>query len=311
MKDLLKQIHIIVDTLRTATSAQIEQLIDRENEQILQIDKFNEIDKKITDLESNISGYNSPFYILESIYFSSQNFQKRFIRHLEINTTSMMLNWVQIERVINDINDAAGEKAARTLKELGCNAIYIRADVSKNTDVKRMFEFIAERFGKLDILVNNAGISLIKPLTELDESEWDKVINVNLKSVFLCSKHAIPLMRNGGVIINISSVLGLVGSRGESAYCASKGGVIAMTKSFAQEAATSGIRYNSITPGFISTEMTDALSDDIKDNFTSKIPMKRFGNANEVAEAVAFLLSDHASYITGETLKVNGGMNMA
>ena len=114
-----------------------------------------------------------------------------------------------------------------------------------------------------------------------------------------------------GSVVNIASIVGETGNAGQANYSASKGGVIAMTKSFAQESATSGIRYNSITPGFIATEMTDKLSDEIKENFTSKIPMKRFGNPSEVAEATAFLLSDYSSYITGETLKVNGGMNMA
>ena len=214
--------------------------------------------------------------------------------------------------VINDINDAAGEKAARTLKELGCNAIYIRADVSKNTDVKHMFEFIAERFGKLDILVNNAGISLIKPLTELDESEWDKVINVNLKSVFLCSKHAIPLMRNGGVIINISSVLGLVGSRGESAYCASKGGVIALTKALALELADKGIRVVAVCPGSVKTEMLKKVieskgKDTVLEFIKSNIPLKRPAEPEEIANVVLFLASDAASYVTGSVIVVDGG----
>jgi 3-oxoacyl-[acyl-carrier protein] reductase len=111
--------------------------------------------------------------------------------------------------------------------------------------------------------------------------------------------------------VNIASIVGETGNAGQTNYAASKGGVIAMTKSFALEAATSGIRYNTVTPGFIATEMTDVLSDEVKGSFTSKIPMARFGNPSEVAEATAFLLSDHASYITGETLKVNGGMNMA
>jgi 3-oxoacyl-[acyl-carrier protein] reductase len=139
------------------------------------------------------------------------------------------------------------------------------------------------------------------------------VINANLTSAFVGCREAFKVMRKKkfGSVVNIASIVGETGNAGQANYCASKGGVIAMTKSFALEAASSNIRYNSITPGFIATDMTDVLSDEIKASFTTKIPLGRFGEAKEVAEAVAFLLSDSSSYITGETLKVNGGMNMA
>ncbi|SFV57981.1 3-oxoacyl-[acyl-carrier protein] reductase [hydrothermal vent metagenome] len=139
------------------------------------------------------------------------------------------------------------------------------------------------------------------------------VINANLTSSFIGCRESMKVMRKKkfGAVVNIASIVGETGNGGQTNYAASKGGTIAMTKSFAIEAATSGIRFNAVTPGFIATEMTEVLSDEVKESFTSKIPMKRFGNPTEVAEAVAFLLSDYASYITGETLKVNGGMNMA
>ncbi len=143
--------------------------------------------------------------------------------------------------------------------------------------------------------------------------DFMSVINANLTSCFIGCRESMKVMRKKkfGSVVNVASIVGETGNGGQTNYSASKGGVIAMTKSFAIEAATSGIRFNTVTPGFIATEMTDVLSDDIKESFTSKIPMNRFGNPSEVAEAVAFLLSDHSSYITGETLKVNGGMNMA
>jgi 3-oxoacyl-[acyl-carrier protein] reductase len=143
--------------------------------------------------------------------------------------------------------------------------------------------------------------------------DFMSVINANLTSCFIGCREFFKGARKQkfGSVVNIASIVGETGNAGQTNYAASKGGVIAMTKSFAQEAATSGIRYNTVTPGFIATDMTDELSDDVKADFTSKIPMNRFGNPSEVAEATAFLLSDHSSYITGETLKVNGGMNMA
>jgi 3-oxoacyl-[acyl-carrier protein] reductase len=143
--------------------------------------------------------------------------------------------------------------------------------------------------------------------------DFMSVINANLTSTFIGCRESMKVMRKKkfGAVVNIASIVGETGNGGQTNYAASKGGVIAMTKSFAIEAATSGIRFNTVTPGFIATEMTDVLSEEVKESFTSKIPMKRFGLASEVAEATAFLLSDHASYITGETLKVNGGMNMA
>jgi 3-oxoacyl-[acyl-carrier protein] reductase len=142
--------------------------------------------------------------------------------------------------------------------------------------------------------------------------DFMSVINANLTSAFIGCRESMKMMRKKkfGSIVNIASIVGETGNAGQTNYAASKGGLIAMNKSFALEAASSGIRYNTITPGFIATDMTDELKDDVKDAFIAKIPMGRFGDAKEVAEATAFLLSDHASYITGETLKVNGGMYM-
>jgi len=170
-----------------------------------------------------------------------------------------------------------------------------------------------------NISKNSSGTVNITPLTTLMAEAWDHnrsrfdKSDANLTSTFIGCREFFKAARKKkfGSVVNIASIIGETGNAGQVNYAASKGGAIAMTKSFALEAATSGIRFNSLTPGFISTEMTEVLSDEIKDGINAKIPMNRMGGAKEVAEATAFLLSDHSSYITGETLKVNGGMNMA
>ena len=192
-------------------------------------------------------------------------------------------------------------------------AAVIGFDVSDEDAFVDAIKTIIDSDGELSYLVNNAGITNDKLALRMKTDDFMSVINANLTSAFIGCREAMKVMRKKkfGSIVNISSIVGETGNGGQTNYAASKGGMIAMTKSFAIEAATSGIRYNSLTPGFIATEMTDVLSDEVKDSFTSKIPMGRFGYPKEIAESVAFLLSDHASYITGETLKVNGGMNMA
>lgn len=215
------------------------------------------------------------------------------------------------------VNYRSGAKEADAVKEAiesaGGSAAVIGFDVSDEAAFIDAVNLIIESDGELSYLVNNAGITNDKLALRMKKDDFMSVINANLTSCFVGCREAMKVMRKKkfGSVVNIASIVGETGNAGQTNYAASKGGVIAMTKSFAIEAATSGIRYNTITPGFIATEMTDALSDEIKEAFTSKIPMKRFGNAKEVAEATAFLLSDHSSYITGETLKVNGGMNMA
>ncbi len=215
------------------------------------------------------------------------------------------------------INYRSGAAQADAIKEAieaeGGRAAVIGFDVSDEAAFIDAVKTIIESDGELSYLVNNAGITNDKLALRMKTDDFMSVINANLTSCFIGCREFFKAARKKkfGSVVNIASIVGETGNAGQTNYSASKGGVIAMTKSFAQEAATSGIRYNTVTPGFIATEMTDALSDDVKASFTTKIPMNRFGNASEVAEATAFLLSDHASYITGETLKVNGGMNMA
>ena len=215
------------------------------------------------------------------------------------------------------INYRSGATEADAVKEAieanGGNAAVIGFDVSDEAAFVDAIKTIVDSDGELSYLVNNAGITNDKLALRMKTDDFMSVIDANLTSCFIGCREFFKGARKQkfGSVVNIASIVGETGNAGQTNYAASKGGVIAMTKSFAHEAATSGIRYNTVTPGFIATDMTDELSDEVKENFTSKIPMNRFGNPKEVAEATAFLLSDHSSYITGETLKVNGGMNMA
>lgn len=214
------------------------------------------------------------------------------------------------------INYRSGVEAAEAVKAVitaeGGEAEVIGFDVSDEAAFIEGIKTIVTADGELSYLVNNAGITNDKLALRMKTDDFMAVINANLTSTFIGCREAMKVMRKKkfGSVVNIASIVGETGNAGQTNYAASKGGTIAMTKSFALEAASSGLRFNTVTPGFIGTDMTDALSDEIKESFTSKIPMARFGHAQEVAEATAFLLSDHASYITGETLKVNGGMLM-
>ncbi|WP_310439488.1 3-oxoacyl-ACP reductase FabG [Sulfuricurvum sp.] len=207
---------------------------------------------------------------------------------------------------------AAADAVKAEIESAGGQAAVIGFDVADEAAFVDAIKTIVDADGELSYLVNNAGITKDGLAMRMKSDDFMAVIHANLLSAFVGCRESFKVMRKQkfGAIVNIASIVGETGNAGQTNYAASKGGVIAMTKSFAQEAASSGIRYNTVTPGFIATDMTDVLSEEIKATFTSKIPMGRFGNPSEVAEATAFLLSDHASYITGETLKVNGGMFM-
>ena len=215
------------------------------------------------------------------------------------------------------VNYRSGAAEADSVKEAievaGGTAAVIGFDVSDEAAFSDAIKTIIDSDGELSYLVNNAGITNDKLALRMKTDDFMSVINANLTSTFIGCREFFKAARKKkfGSVVNIASIIGETGNAGQTNYAASKGGAIAMAKSFALEAATSGIRFNSLTPGFISTEMTEVLSDDIKTSINAKIPMNRMGAASEVAEATAFLLSDYSSYITGETLKVNGGMNMA
>lgn len=204
------------------------------------------------------------------------------------------------EEVVNEIIAAGGQ------------AFAIQASVSDAENVTDMVKQTIEQFGSVDILVNNAGITRDNLLMRMKESEWDDVIDTNLKGVFLCTKAVTRQMmkQRAGKIINIASIVGVSGNAGQANYVAAKAGVIGLTKTTAKELASRHINVNAIAPGFITTEMTDELSDDVKNQMLTQIPLSKLGNPQDVAKAVVFLASDDASYITGQTLHVDGGMVM-
>ncbi|HEC1727020.1 TPA: 3-oxoacyl-ACP reductase FabG [Campylobacter lari] len=214
------------------------------------------------------------------------------------------------------INYRSKPELADALKEeiekSGGTAAVIKFDASVEEEFTSAIATIVESDGELNYLVNNAGITNDKLALRMSMDDFSSVINANLNSSFLGCREALKTMskKRFGAVVNIASIVGEMGNAGQTNYSASKGGMIALTKSFAKEGAARNIRYNCITPGFIKSDMTEVLSDEIKQNYINNIPLKRFADASEVAQAVAFLLSDYSSYITGEILKVNGGLYM-
>lgn len=206
----------------------------------------------------------------------------------------------------------AAEEVKDEIASLGQKSKALQADAVSLEKAEEVIGEMVDDWGKLDILVNNAGITKDNLILRMSEEQWDQVLDVNLKSVFNYSKAAAkPMIRNrGGSIINISSVVGLSGNAGQSNYAASKAGIVGFTKSYAKELASRNIRANVVAPGYILTEMTEELSDDVLEMIESETPLGRAGNAEEVAAAVAFLASDLSSYITGDVLRVDGGMAM-
>ena len=215
--------------------------------------------------------------------------------------------------MVNDVNLQSAEETADEARRIGSRALPIVADVSNRTEVVKMVEKTVETFGKIDILVNNAGIFSSVPLNEITEEEWDRMMDVNLKGVFLCSQAAMRFMKDqrSGKIVNIASLAGKVGGIFAGAnYAASKAGVICLTKSLAKRLAPYGINVNAVAPAMIETDMIQDWPKEVKQSFLRQIPLGRFGKPEEVAETVLFLVSDGANYITGATIDVNGGLLM-
>ena len=216
--------------------------------------------------------------------------------------------------VINYPFERSAKQAEAIVSEIKANggeAITVMADVSNFEQAKELIKVATDTFGGLDILVNNAGITRDMLLLRMTEEEFDSVININLKGVFNCMKHATRvMMKKGGSIINLSSVVGLHGNIGQCNYSASKAGVVGLTKSAAREFASKNLRINAIAPGFIVSNMTDKLPETIRENTLKGIPLNRFGNVEEVANVALFLASDLSSYVTGQVIKVDGGMAM-
>lgn len=209
-------------------------------------------------------------------------------------------------------NNEKAEKVLEGIKGFGVKAIAIKADISKEEDVKYLIKNVENQLGKIDILVNNAGITKDNLVMRMKEEDWQQVMDVNLKGTFLCTKSVSrPMMKaRYGKIINITSVVGLIGNPGQGNYSASKAGVIGFTKSIAKELGSRGIRVNAIAPGFIDTEMTDVLSEEIKETMLNGIPLMKFGDPKDIANLVVFLASERSDYITGQVINVDGGMVM-
>jgi len=209
-------------------------------------------------------------------------------------------------------NKALAEEVAEKVRESGAKALVVQADVSKSDQVERLIAVTNAEFGRIDILVNNAGITKDNLIMRMKEEDWDDVINTNLKSAFLLSKGVSRIMmkQKSGRIINISSVVGILGNAGQANYVAAKSGMIGLTKTLARELATRGITVNAVAPGFIETDMTATLSEDIRAELLKQIPLARLGSPKDVANVVKFLASESAGYLTGQVLHVDGGMVM-
>jgi len=215
------------------------------------------------------------------------------------------VNYVEIEP---SNRDDAGE-VVQSIVDAGGKAMPVEADIRNSDAVKAMVEQVAEKWGRIDILVNNAGINKDTLLLRMSDDAWDAVIETNLKGAFLCTKHAVRHMmkQQWGRVISISSVVGRVGNAGQCNYAASKGGIIAFTKSVAREMGSRNITVNAIAPGFIVTDMTNRLPQETRDGLLSLIPLARLGQPEDVAELVAFLASEKAGYITGQVITIDGG----
>lgn len=213
--------------------------------------------------------------------------------------------------VINYIGDMeSANRVKKSCETYGVSAVCLEADVTKKDQVKEMFNQVMEQFGRLDVLINNSGITRDNLILRMSEEDFEAVIDVNLVGTFHCIKQATRIMmkQHSGVIINMASVIGLIGNIGQANYAASKAGVIGLTKSVAKELASRNVRVNAIAPGFIQTNMTEVLDDKVKEQILKNIPLNTFGSVEDISNLVNFLVSDKAKYITGQVIHVDGGM---
>ena len=214
--------------------------------------------------------------------------------------------------VLGDVNLEGAQATAEAINNNGGSASAVKIDVSNPAEVKQVFDSILKDKKPIDIMINNAGITRDGLMIRMKEADWDRVLNINLKGTFLCSQQAAKQMmkQKSGVIVNIASIVGVIGNFGQANYSASKAGVIGLTKTLAREVASRGIRVNAVAPGFIDTEMTRVLDESVRQSLIEQIPLAKLGLPEDVARCVAFLVSDRSSYITGQVINVNGGMLM-
>jgi 3-oxoacyl-[acyl-carrier protein] reductase len=214
--------------------------------------------------------------------------------------------------VIGDVNLEEAEITAQVINNNGGSASSVKLDVSNASEVRQVFDFIMKDKKPVDIVVNNAGITRDGLMVRMNESDWDLVLDINLKGSFLCGQQAAKQMmkQKSGAIVNIASIVGVMGNFGQANYSASKAGLIGLTKTLAREVASRGIRVNAVAPGFIDTEMTRVLDETVRQKLIEQIPLSRLGLPEDVARCVSFLVSDKSSYITGQVINLNGGMLM-
>jgi len=215
--------------------------------------------------------------------------------------------------VVNDVGDMApAGEVVEEIRRLGQDSLVVPADVSQPDDVASLVDTTVEKYGKVDILVNNAGITRDQLIMRMSDDDWDKVLEINLKSVFLCSRAVLRHMmrQRWGRIVNISSIVGLIGNPGQANYSSSKAGIIGLTRTIAKEVASRGITANAIAPGFIDTPMTQQLPEERRQAIMEQVPLGFLGTPRDVAEAVAFLASEEARYITGQVLTIDGGISL-
>ncbi len=234
----------------------------------------------------------------------SRGIGREIVLTLAASGANVVINYVE--------NKELAEKVAEEVKGMGRDVLVVKADVSSGEDVDNLVSATMEKFGRIDILINNAGITRDNLLIRMKEEDWDKVIDTNLKSVFLTSKAISKIMikQRAGKIVNISSVVASLGNAGQANYVAAKAGVIGLTKTLARELASRNINVNAVAPGFIQTDMTAKLSDEMKEKLLEQIPLARLGTPKDIANMVKFLVSDEASYMTGQLIHVDGGMVM-
>jgi len=216
------------------------------------------------------------------------------------------------EVAICDVNLEAAQKTAGDIEAMGRKSLALKANVASSADVTAMIDQVVEKFGRIDILVNNAGITRDGLILRMKDEDWDLVLSINLKGAFLCTKSALKYMskQRSGTIINIASIVGAMGNAGQANYVASKAGLIGLTKTIAREYSNRNVTANAVAPGFIDTAMTQALSEQVRADLAKQIPLGRLGSSEDVANAVRFLASPAAAYITGQVIHVNGGMYM-